>query len=182
MNQETVPQSDEIFRHLWIDHAQSGIIWVPKTVSNEWSRLIRMRLYGLREQHRIEVLIDCRGGGDKSFEPCVELWWRRRHGKETETIVIGEAKSIGLSYAVCGTHRVAVPDAEFMAHGENVRAGALHESGIYLEDHYAADWLARFTKRTYEEWLAFLGDGEYHHFGVAEALEWGVIDEVLEGV
>ncbi len=59
---------------------------------------------------------------------------------------------------------------------------ARHGCKPYLEDHYTADWLARFTKRPYDWWLALVGDGQVHEFGVAEALEWGVIDEVLEGV
>jgi len=174
--------AEVLWRDLWLDHARSGIIWIPRLVSNDWSQAIRMALYGLRQEPNIEVLIDCQGGEDKSFDPCLELLWRYRNGKRTQTCVIGLAQSIGLSYVVAATYRTALPDAQFLVHGEGLRSGTRHESGVYLEDHYMANWLARFTRRTYEDWLAYAGDGENHPFGVAEALEWGVIDEVLEGV
>ena len=171
---------------------------MPNRVTNVWAQTLRMALYGLREQESIEVLIDCGGGEDTSFDLCLELWWRWKkrnrkprpppykttgdRGLKTTTTVLGEARSIGLSYAVCATQRLAMPGVTFAAHGAFDRAGARHESGVYLQDHYTADWLARFTKRSYEDWLAYIDDGGVHEFGVAEALKWGVIDEVLEGV
>lgn len=191
---------DYLWREVWLEQARAGRVWIPRSVGDTWARTLCMVLHGLRGQNEIRLFIDCEGGEAKSFAPCHELLWRWQHRGEpdptssrspyarnmpsvaTISTVTGAAYSIGLSYSVCATHRQAVPEARFMVHGETMIAGARHESGVYLEDHYIADWLARFTKRSYEEWLALVSDGKRHEFGVDEALTWGVIDEVLEGV
>jgi ATP-dependent protease ClpP protease subunit len=173
---------DGLIRDLWLAEANIGRIWFPRGVTDRWAQALTMALRRLRGEPVIEVLIDCDGGEGRSFEPCRELWWRWNRRLNTISTVLGHAHSVGLSYSVCATTRLAYPDAHFMVHGEHLRIGPMHENGHFLEDHYAADWLARFTKRTYEEWLAYIADGVEHGFGVDEALEWGVIDEVLEGV
>ena len=167
----------------WLENVRNGCVYVPGFVSDEWSQLITMTLRGLRDVQRIEFIIDCdKGGYNNCFDPCREILWRNGNGKETSAVVVGKAASIGLSYCVACTHRSAYSDAEFMWHGEMIRAGEKHESGVYLEDHYAADWMARFTNRTYDEWAEFASDGRYHEFGPEQALEWGVIDEIQEVV
>lgn len=189
---------------LWRQAAERGIIWVPHTVTNAWAAALRMALYGLREKQSIEVLIDCAGGHENSFEPCHELlWrWRRREGatpwpteldylpnSETTTTVLGHARSIGLSYSVCATKRLATPDAKFAVHGgsdrwgEKIAVSARDIEGLVdQEDHFTADWLTRFTRQPYEFWLDLVSGEKVHEFGVKEALEWGVIDAVEEGV
>ena len=191
---------DELWRETWLAEARVGRIWVPRSVGDTWARTLCMALHGLRGREQVRLFIDCKGGDSDSFDPCRELWWRWQHrgeadptssrspyarkppGLATISTVTGVAHSIGLTYAVCATNRLAYPEAWFMVHGEQQRDGPRNEEGVYLEDHYVADWLARFTKRSYDEWLAYIADGQAHEFGVTEALEWGVIDEVLEGV
>ena len=189
---------------LWNEAAREGTIWVPHTVTNAWAAALRMALYRLRSKAEVELLIDCVGGHAFSFGPCHELWWRWRNRKlivsdgkssdsqpnlKTTSTVIGSARSIGLSCSVCAAHRKAAPDAVFAVHGgmqrfgKRVAASARGIEGLIdQEDHYIADWLARFTKRTYAEWLDLVSSEEVREFGVAEALEWGVIDKVLEGI
>ncbi len=173
---------------LWKAEAERGVIWVPHTVTNAWAAAMRMALYRLRSKAEVELVIDCTGGCEYSFEPCHELLWRWREsrrkggGPPETTTVLSSARSIGLSYSVCATRRLAYPDAVWAVHGGSYRVMKKHESGVNIEDHYIADWLARFTQKPYEFWIDLVSDGEVHEFGVAEALEWGVIDEVLEGV
>ncbi len=98
---------------LWKAEAERGVIWVPHTVTNVWAAALRMALYRLRDRQSIEVLIDCTGGYENSFEPCHELAWRRRQrravktedlitgrevfARQTTSTVLQHARSIGLS-------------------------------------------------------------------------------------
>ena len=196
---------------LWKEAARNGTIWIPDRVTNAWASAIRMALYALRQVPSIEVIVDCSGGYERSFDPCHELLWRWRRRRprakpyvlpenhkdpldegldlETTTTVLGHAHSIGLSYSVCATKRLAVPDAKFAVHGggdrwgEKIAVSARDIEGLVdEEDHFSADWLAGFTKQPYGFWLDIVSSKRVHEFGVAEALEWGVIDEVTEGV
>jgi len=191
---------DHCWREVWLEEAHAGRIWLPHDIRDTWAETLCMILYALRDTSEIRLFVDCEGGDAASFDPCRELYWRwenrgepdptssrspyarKLSGLATISMVTGSAGSVGLSYSVCATNRLALPNAKFMVHGETLRTGARHESGAYLEDHYVADWLARFTKRSYEDWLDLVDDGAHHEFGVAEALDWGVIDEVLEAV
>ncbi len=120
---------------LWKAEAERGVIWVPHTVTNAWAAALRMALYRLRSANEIRLIIDCAGGRETSFEPCHELWWRwQKRGEEdptssrspyarkppgitTVSTVLRHARSIGLSYSVCATHRQAYPGAVFAVHG-----------------------------------------------------------------
>ena len=169
-----------IGEELWIDAARAGTIWVPEFVEDAHALALTMALNLLRDRDEITLHIDTCSGGKSAWDgPCPELLWRRDTGKRTIGVVGGQAVSIGLSYLAPCTQRIANPDSEFLVHGETMRhGGARHESGVLLEDHYAADWLARFTKRTYDEWLTTCETGDMMTFGAEQALEWGVIDEI----
>ena len=191
---------DHLWRETWLAEARVGRIWVPHSVGDTWARTLCMALHGLRGNEEVRLFVDCKGGEEDSFEPCRELWWRWQHrgepdptssrspyarkppGLATISTVTGSASSIGLSYSVCATNRLAYPEARFIVHGESEIAGKKDESGVYREHHYIANWMARFTNRPYDWWLDLVSDGKAHEFGVAEALEWGVIDAVEEGV
>ena len=69
-----------------------------------------------------------------------------------------------------------------MVHGEGRRAGRKNEDGVFAEDRYMANWMGRFTALSEEDWLEIAGDGDVHTFDADRALEWGVIDEIVEGV
>lgn len=177
---------DHLWREMRLQEARDGRLWITSG-SDRMADILCMALEGLGATSPITIIIDCEGGEARSFEPCKTLLRRRRAGQATFGVVTGRAFSVGLSYLVVCTARTAVPDARFLLHGEGRRWGPKTRSEAdghecYLEDHYVADWLARFTKRSYKEWLAMIEGAEQTEFGVAEALDWGVIDEVLEGV
>jgi ATP-dependent protease ClpP protease subunit len=174
--------ASRVLGDLWMRSAQQGIVWVPEEVTNYDSAMLTMALRLLRGEEEVELYIDTCTGHSQSFEPCKELLWRRENGKQTTGFVGGQAISIGLSYIAVCTRRIATPDSEFLVHGEPLRDAQKLDSGEYLEDHYAADWLSRFTPRSYEEWLETVRPGRHVKFGAEQALEWGVIDEIREVV
>ena len=180
--------SDEVSRisaDLWLQLVKLGEVRVPFEVIGPTSYMLLYALRLLSKWQEIELHVDTKSGDEVSFEAAKELKRRKLAGQQTTVYVDGCAHSIGLSYVAPGTHRVATPTSTFLAHGdqERVRRSSLrHANGSLMEDHYIADWLAQFTLRTYDEWLEFVSDGEYHKFGAEQAREWGVIDEIREGV
>jgi hypothetical protein len=165
---------------LWLEAARKGTIWVPYKIDAYEGAMLMMALNLLRDRDEITLHIDTANGYGNSFDACKELLWRRDNGLKTIGFVDGDACSIGLSYIAVCTYRVATPDSEFLVHGESSRQGEMLPDGTYLQDHYVANWLGSrgFTKRTYEEWLATVCEGELVPFGAEQALEWGVIDEI----
>ena len=169
---------------LWLDLVRSGEVRVPKMVTMGAGTALLFALRSVRHLESIDLHVDTVSGGGNAFDSCKELLRRRNDGQKTNVFVDGTAGSVGLSYVAVGTHRVATPDSTFLVHGEQYRPCATtprHETGALLEDHYAADWLARFTELDYGEWLALIEREVALTFTPEQALEWGVID-AIEGV
>ena len=169
---------------LWLDLVRSGEVRVPEMVARGASVALLFALRSVRHLKSIDLHVDTTSGDHKAFDSCKELLRRRNDGQMTNVFVDGIAGSIGLSFVAVGTHRVATPDSTFIVHGEQYRpcdTTPRHETGALLEDHYAADWLARFTTLNYVEWLGIIEKEVALTFGPEQAIEWGVID-AIEGV
>jgi hypothetical protein len=175
---------DATEQELWLDRAREGELWVPNDVGT--TQALAM-VYVMREWRDPEswmtlhedivptLIIDCQQGHENSHWPLWELEWRYKHGLQTRTIVIGKAYSIALSYAITATERLALPDAQWAFHG----GGSRGDAGLQ-EDQAIVDCITPYTKRPEAEWLEWARDGTTNVFGVDEALEWGIVDRIVE--
>jgi len=178
-------QAVDLNGRLWLDLVDMGEVWFPYEVNSVrghggtgTAQTVLWALRKLRLFKEIDVFIDTVSGDLDSFRICEELLARRERGQETIGHVEGEAFSIGLSYIAVCTRRICRPDSEFLLHGEQSIEGKRDSAGHYLEDHYAADWLSRFTNLSYDEWLNTVEGDRNLRFGAEQAKEWGVIDEI----
>lgn len=84
--------------------------------------------------------------------------------------------SAGLNIAISGAVRVCSPQTQFGWHGSTKKPGHDH-----ADDEVRARRMAEHTTQPYEWWMGLALPGELLSFGPAEALAWGVVDEVEGG-
>ena len=153
----------------WCRLVDAGHLWVPDQLNNDSERamLHALRLWEQTCQPVLHVHIDTVSGSHRV--------WTMAHllaaHPETRAIVHGEALSAGLLLTVACATAAAVPNAEFLFHG-------LDRRDCEADDERRAQWFAERTKRPAEFWRQKAWHGEYR-FGADEALDIGVIDEVV---
>lgn len=92
----------------------------------------------------------------------------------TSAVVTGRALSAGLILAVACKRRIAVPSAQFLFHGLDIRAHA-------EDDERLAKWFAERTNGDADFWRALCNRGDTT-FDAQKALSMGVIHEIREDV
>jgi len=157
---------------IWLEHANAGRIYVHNHLQTYLALAVTWQVEWLMLKGQdIQFLVDC-PGGDGTCVKIAKLL--STYAGRSTAHVTGVAWSAGLILAVACDRRTALPDANFMVHGSTLKDGG-------DEDEEDAVFLAARTNKPYDFWKPLLSDGKEHKFGVEEALEWGVIHEVIGG-
>ncbi len=102
------------------------------------------------------------------------------------TLAIGQVSSMAISLLAVSPQRTASRHTRFMIHSvawdkEDTMARDMRMAGEAMEewDAWQAELLAEYTKKPKKFWQAMLDDTADHRFAAKEALEWGLIDEIV---
>ena len=91
----------------------------------------------------------------------------------TEALVTSNALSAGLIVAVACERRVCGSNTHFQFHGSS-------QKGEEHKDQRKAEWFGARTALPEAEWMRMAQDGEPRDFGAEQALEWGVVHEIID--
>ncbi len=126
----------------------------------------------------VEVVI-CSSGGDadvaRAMVAMVDM--AKRSGVEVVGKGCGQVCSAALDVLVSCSKRIAHPLTIFMLHAES--ADVRNPRQFNLIRGIDSAILDKYTKLTKAQRERFLDGGDWY-FGAQEALEWGVVDEVME--
>ena len=98
-----------------------------------------------------------------------------RSGAPLRILASGRCLSAGVPVLAAGHVRQASRFTQFMLHGAD---GAPVE--VAMRNGFQARHLAERTAKPRDFWLRYLGDPAGLWFGPEEALDWGLIDEILD--
>lgn len=150
----------------WWARAQEGQIATPYRINDHAANAL---LWAVRHVREGTLIIDTADGGSTVWNVAHELALQGRW----DALIGRHAMSAGLILTVaCNGTRACIPTAKFLFHGLDIRD---HEA----EDTRRAEWFAKRTSMPASFWREHCG--EDFSFGADEALEFGVVHEILSG-
>lgn len=165
LNATTLP---EIQAQVFVSEWLRGHLWVPKDVSHGIADLLSA-IARATQTDALTVHVDTNNG-------MASVWGLAEAlihcPAKTVALVGAEAKSAGLIIACSCEKRVCSPNTVFLYHGSPYKSGA-------EDDRKKAEWFARRTTAPLNHWLHMAQTGQDYAFGPEQALEWGVVHEVI---
>lgn len=173
------------FLDVWAKELEEGRIWLPDTVG-DWSghaaasmvRRLRSRVKAgvVGAVSDIEVYVATGSGLPEHWDLVAELEHATRDGLTVTCRACYRAISGGLNLLIAGSRKTAHVDTKFGFHGDgSPRLAAA------AKDRMRCEYYARHTNPDFDWWWEKSKTGEVWYFGVEEALDVGVIDEIMYG-
>jgi len=163
----------EVYGRRWEALADSGLIVLPRKLQCEAFHAVQLQLLKLLHEGRqqVKLLLNCDDGDDSCFR--LEGLFARfalSHVHVTE-----RAYSAGLIAAIAASHRTCEPGALFLHHGDDLRCPE-------EDDAMLSSYMARHTTMPQEFWLERCRLKAPFEFDAERALEYGVVQEIVEDV
>ena len=161
----------------WWALVERGQVWTPEQCSGDAALALE---YAVREG-------ECRRKGPNNATPRPHLMVNTQGGDSScwriaklisrdvwDCTVDNHGISAGLILTVaCRGTRTCTPSSEFAFHGEQRR-------DYELPDQRRAEWFAERTNMPIDFWLGHIGKPRAFYFDAQEALEMGVVSEILD--
>lgn len=155
----------------WWEEARRGCVWTPDAIAGDGADALRMaiRYRNNGPDEGGTLYVDSHGGDSSCWDLAVDL--ERGHWN---AFVRGFAISAGLILTVaCNGHRKCLSNSVFNFHGLELR----HPEH---DDRRRARWYAQRTRMPEDFWLSYCEVAGVT-FGAEQALEWGVVHEIVPG-
>lgn len=173
--------------NLWAAEAREGRIWLHREIDTELGFVVSAHLDALeRDGNSKEIVMDVNSRGG-SFTATMSIIHRMLTMKtRITTVCSGEALSAGLLIMAAGDRRKAYPYSRFLFHG-NSSAFGYQKAQQHVDDATEAaridelitDFLASMTKKTKRHWMSLCKAQKDVWISAEQALEWGIIDEII---
>lgn len=172
---------------LWTEEARAGRIFIHDYITPEIGIMVASSLDRCERDKNIEeVTVDVSSYGgsvDVSFQIIDRI---RSMKTPVNTFCSGTAMSGGFLILAAGRNRKSLKHSSLMFHGCARRSGYQKAPDIQNEADYTkriddamCEYLGSVTKMKPKHWQAFVKAKEDRYVTPQEALEWGVIDEIV---
>lgn len=174
--------------NLWASEARDGRLWLHREIETELGFIVSAHLDALERDGNVkEVVIDVNSRGG-SFTATMAIIHRMLSMKtRVTTVCSGEALSAGLIIMAAGDHRRAYTYSRFLFHGAALALGynkAQQQIDDAAEaariDELICELLASVTKKTKKHWMNLCKTQKDVWISAEQALEWGIIDEIVD--
>lgn len=175
------------YENLWKEDADAGRIRLWGEVEHENAGLIAAILAKLEANKnftKATLYINSNGGSGFAMWALTDAI--RSSRLEVTTIVEGFAASAACIIAAAGQVRNARPNSQFLFHGashyigwEKSREATQDAEWAQAFDEQMVAFMAEQTRKPKAFWRKAIRDSAELRFTVADALEWGVIHEVV---
>lgn len=177
-------QRDE---NLWNSEARDGRIWLHREIDVETGFVVSAHLDALeRDGNTKDITIDVNSNGGGVMASLCIIHRMMSMKTHVTTICSGQALSAGLLIMAAGDTRKAYPHSRFLFHG-NSSAFGYQKAQQHVDDATEAaridelisEFLASVTKKTKRHWLNLCRTQKDVWISAEQALEWGIIDEII---
>lgn len=172
---------------LWNNEAREGRIWIHREIDRGLGFSVAAHLDSLeRDGNTKEILMDINSFGGDIAATMSMIHRMLTMRTSVVTSCSGVAFSAGLLLVAGGDHRRAYPYSRFLFHGGSTAFG-YQKAQQHLEDalemvrvdEMISDYMAMVTKKNKKHWMNLCTSGKDVWIPVEQALEWGIIDEVV---
>ena len=171
----------------WMEDAEQGRIYIHADLDDELGMMVASALDRCDRDNNIgNIVVDiCSPGGRVAvaFQIADRI---RSSTTHVTTICSGMAFSGAFLVLAAGDHRRVFPHSMLMFHGVQCFRGWGTAPEMQIDTDHAlsidsmiAEYLSGVTKKRQKHWQAVTKSGKDRYVTVEEALEWGVVDEIV---
>jgi len=172
----------EVYLEHGIDLENRRIFFQGDVDENSVARVIKA-LFAMGSSKPIQIVISSCGGCDDSMFALYDVIQSME--TEVKTIAHGGVYSAAVLLAACGDVRVAYPNTAWMVHETSIgEEGKVPEVRKYVDwmESRTRTWcelMAQHSKLNIGQWRRMISKNHDVYFGADQALEYGIIDEVI---
>ena len=178
---------EEKISELWASEAEQGRIFWTGELTDDLGMFISSHLDRYERDDNLKtVLLDINTPGGCAFSMWSIIDRIRSMNTVVATVCSGRAMSAGFMVLASGRVRLCYPHSRLLFHGASCLTGWLRSPECTdLSQEYAAmdemmcQHLAKVTKKKATHWRGIVNSCKDRYISAQEALEWGVIDEIL---